>query len=231
VSQACASSPKGTRRSRAPLPITRSTPSFMPSCTVLICTSSLTRKPLAYISSSMQRSRTPRGCVVSGAASSASTCVSLKVLGHAQRLARGQQAQRGVGLDQVFAHGPAKEAPEHTQPPVGRGGAGGGMACRHVGQQVGLAGLAPARGLAGHAARPPAGPDRADRPPASASTGRLRSTGVDEAVDHRLAGGGQRGGFAHPQPARSRSWGGRRKAASRRSHHSSLSFCLATTVL
>jgi hypothetical protein len=59
----------------------RTTPSARPSCTLRRPTSSLTRRPLAYISSSMARSRRPRGIEVSGAASSASTCASDKVLG------------------------------------------------------------------------------------------------------------------------------------------------------
>jgi len=48
---------------------------------LLSVTSSLTRRPLAYISSSMARSRRPSGVFTSGAASSDSTCASLKVLG------------------------------------------------------------------------------------------------------------------------------------------------------
>jgi 5'-nucleotidase len=61
--------------------VTRSTPSFMPTSTDLSKTNSETRKPLAYISSSIVRSRKPSGVPTSGAASNASTCCSDKVLG------------------------------------------------------------------------------------------------------------------------------------------------------
>ena len=48
---------------------------------VVSVTSSLTRSPLAYISSSIVRSRRPSAVPVSGAASSASTWASVKVFG------------------------------------------------------------------------------------------------------------------------------------------------------
>jgi hypothetical protein len=57
-------------------------------------------------------------------------------LGHAQGLARGLQLECRVGVDQALAQRPAAEALEHAQPPVGGGGARGGMALGHVGQQV-----------------------------------------------------------------------------------------------
>ena len=59
----------------------RSTLSFSPTLSSDRPTSSLTRKPLAYINSNMVRSRRPNGVSVSGAASKASTWNSLNVLG------------------------------------------------------------------------------------------------------------------------------------------------------
>ena len=76
-----ATSPKGTRRSFAPLPITRSTFSFKPTFKVFSVTNSLTRSPLAYINSNIVRSRTPKAVPVSGAANKSSTWASVKVLG------------------------------------------------------------------------------------------------------------------------------------------------------
>ncbi|OJA69427.1 hypothetical protein BGV71_28500 [Burkholderia ubonensis] len=64
------------------MPITRTTPSFSPTSTVFSVTSSLTRSPLAYISSSIVRSRKPSGVSTSGAPSSASTCASDSVDGN-----------------------------------------------------------------------------------------------------------------------------------------------------
>jgi len=126
-------------------------------------------------------------------------------LGHAQRLARRQQAQRGVGSEQMLAHGPAEVAPEHGQAAVGRRRAGAGVAVGHIGQQVGL-----------HAGRQrPAQPGTVKRQVAPVSLQRqrrqavLEPQGVDETVDRgvrvrRLSGArlsthrNARGRFASP---------------------------------
>ncbi len=77
-----ASSPKGTKRSLLPLPVTRSTP-----CCRLISvnckpTNSDTRKPVAYKTSNKTRSRNPKSVVVSGASNNDSTSSSVNVLGN-----------------------------------------------------------------------------------------------------------------------------------------------------
>ena len=81
ATQRLATSPNGTSRSLLPLPNTRKTFSDRLTLNTFSVTSSLTRRPLAYISSSMVRSRTPSGVSASGAQSNASTCASVKVLG------------------------------------------------------------------------------------------------------------------------------------------------------
>jgi hypothetical protein len=70
---------------------------------VLSVTSSLTRRPLAYISSSIVRSRRPSGVSTSGAASSILDLRFAQRLGHAQRLLGGLQPQRRVGVISVRA--------------------------------------------------------------------------------------------------------------------------------
>ena len=126
-------------------------------------------------------------------------------LGHTQRLARGLQAQRGVAAHDVLAQRPAKVALEDREPPIRRGGARGGMALAHEGQQVGLgAGL---QQLARCVLQPgciqaqvtPVSGQRQCRQPV------LDPQRVDEAVDRGLAG--------------------------RRPVHSSDNFCFTTTAL
>ncbi|KAG1597896.1 hypothetical protein G6F46_014236 [Rhizopus delemar] len=69
------------RRSSLPLPVTRSTPWRRLTAVAGSSTSSLTRSPAAYISSSMARSRRPSALSMSGAASSASIWLSASALG------------------------------------------------------------------------------------------------------------------------------------------------------
>jgi hypothetical protein len=62
----------------------------------------------------MARSRRPSGVAVSGAASRPPPGPA-EGLGHARRLARGLQAQRGIGLRALLAQGPVEIAPQHVR--------------------------------------------------------------------------------------------------------------------
>ena len=59
-------------------------------------------------------------------------------LGHAQCPARGQQLERGVGVDQPLAQGPAKVALEHGEPAVAAAGLAAGMSSQRMFAQVAL---------------------------------------------------------------------------------------------
>ena len=109
-------------------------------------------------------------------------------LGHAQRLARGQQLQRRIGGRQVFAQGPAVEALEHAEPPVRGAGTGAGVSFADVAEQVDLGGLhqrqpAVRRQPAGEAAQvTPIGRQRQRRQSV------LEPQGIEETVDQRGVG-------------------------------------------
>lgn len=98
-SQAIASSPNGISRSFAPLPRTRITPELRSTWDCFNETSSDTRNPHAYSSSSIARSRTPLGCPVSGAPSKDTTSPSLRVFG--KRLACFGASIRTVGSAEI----------------------------------------------------------------------------------------------------------------------------------
>src|SRR5512143_3168074 len=78
---AMAASPMGTARSLDPLPITVRKPRSRFRSAILSPTSSLTRSPVAYRSSSMALSRRPTGVLGSGPSSSASTSTRESVFG------------------------------------------------------------------------------------------------------------------------------------------------------
>jgi hypothetical protein len=101
-------------------------------------TSSLTRRPLAYSSSSMARSRRPSGVSLVGRGQQRLDLGFAQRLGNAQRLFGRLQLERRVRLYQALAQRPAEVALEHREPAVGRGRLGRGMPGGKVAVEVGL---------------------------------------------------------------------------------------------
>ena len=186
--------------------MTRSTPSTRLTSTVFTPTSSLTRRPLAYISSSIVRSRKPSADSTSQAAEKRFDLRLRQRLRHAQRLARRSEAQRRIGRDQPLAQGPAKEALEDAQAAVRARRRAAGVAGDGVFAQVGFACIE--QRLAGA----PLEPGGEQRQVAAIGGQRVGGEAVldpqrlDEAIDRLGIRGGRR-------------------------VHSSVSFCVTTTFL
>ena len=133
----------------------------------------------------------------------------LEIIGH---FLAGSQRRRIVGreaeiVDEALAQGPPEVALEHREPPVGGGGAGLGVAFGEVGVDVAFAGLGQCRAACGQPL-----PEKLEVAPVGvervAREAFLQPERIDEGPGAGLAGRCQ--GFVH---------------------QSSLSFCLATTVL